>query len=145
MLPAYGGLRRPWFDVGVPLSVVDAVAEAARDEAGCHERIADRAYVIGLLTRAPYTMDWVDVRMYGDVLDVLRQTADSWANGEVQVRLDVEALPLTKCGGAVLRRLAKRRGVCADALWAGLLEAHVARRAWRQVCPSVPHWFGGAS
>jgi hypothetical protein len=138
MLAAYGGLRRPWLELGMPEAMVASVAVAAADSTLTRDELAHAAYLVGVRHARSVTLDWVDVRTYGEVWDCIRREAHAWANGTVHLGADVGLVPLTKRGRAVVRRLADEYGCTPRALWFGIVHAYVARLAWWFALSAVP-------
>ena len=138
MLAAYGGLRRPWLELGMPEAMVASVAVAAADLTLTRDELAHAAYRVGVRHVRSASLDWVDVRTYGEVWDCIRREAHAWANGTVHLGADVGLVPLTKRGRAVVRRLADEHGCTASALWFAIVHAYVARLAWWLALSAVP-------
>jgi hypothetical protein len=137
-MSTYGGIRRPWRELGMPEAMVARVAVVAADSTLTRDELAHAAYLVGVRHARSVTLDWVDVRAYVDVWDCILREAHAWANGEVHLGADVGFLPLTKRGRAVVRRLAASYGCTARALWFAIVHAYVARLAWWLALSAVP-------
>lgn len=138
MVATYGGIRRPWLELGMPEAMVASVAVAAADVTLTRDELAHAAYRVGVRHGRSVTLDWVDVRTYADVWECILREARAWAIGEVHFGVDVGFLPLTKRGRAVIRRLAALYGCTASALWFAIVHAYVARLAWWLALSAVP-------
>ncbi|MBU6289371.1 MAG: hypothetical protein KGS10_14530 [Chloroflexi bacterium] len=138
MVPTYGGVGRPWLELGMPEAMVASVASVAADSTLTRHELAHAAYLVGVRQVRAATLDWVDVRTYGDVWQCILREAHAWANGTVHLGADVGLVPLTRRGRAVMRRLADSYGCTPRALWFGIVHAYVARLAWWLALSAVP-------
>ena len=138
MVPTYGGIRRPWLELGMPEAMVASVASVAADSTLTRQELAHAAYLVGVRHVRTATLDWVDVRTYGDVWQCILREARAWANGSVHLGADVGLVPLTRRGRAVVLRLAASYGCTPRALWFGIVHAYVARLAWWLALSAVP-------
>lgn len=130
MVATSGGVGRPWLELGMPEAMVARVASVAADSTLTRQELAHAAYLVGVRHVRTATLDWVDVRTYGDAWQCILREAHAWANGEVHLGADVGLVPLTRRGRAVMRRLAAAYGCTPRALWFAIVHAYVARLAW---------------